>query len=277
MPPFPAVLTFDPHPLAVLAPERAPRLITPLAERLRLLAESRVEACLLLPFTRELAALTPDDFVAQILSAWLTPNHSITIAAGANWRFGRGGAGDLQSAVAASRGKIKALPVASVALPDGEAVSSSAIRRLIAAGDLERAVAMLGRCHEIRGVAVHGRGVGTQIGFATANLRPAEDVILPPCGVYAVDAKPQGADAYLPAVANLGFRPTFGDARPAAPELEVHILGGFGGDLHGAEIAVRFAAKIRDEKKFTSPHELSEQIKADIIAAKTILKYNEND
>ena len=264
-----AALTFDPHPLEILAPSRKPALLTPLAERLRLIAETGVSSCLLLPFTRELAALTPEEFVSQILGAWLVPDKSIALAAGANWRFGRGGAGDLNTAAVASHGKIKTLCVPSVAI-DGEPVSSSAIRRLIIAGDLARASLMLGRHYEIRGVGAHGRGVGAKIGFATANIAHRFEV-MPPCGVYAVEARIISASEteWLPAIANLGLRPTFIE-NETKPTLEVHILNGFDDDLHDAEIAVRFISKIRDERKFASPDELVRQIEQDTQSAQNI-------
>ncbi|MCL1910400.1 MAG: riboflavin biosynthesis protein RibF [Kiritimatiellaeota bacterium] len=251
------VLTFDRH-------ARNPALLTPFAERLRLIAETGVGSCFLLPFTRELKGLTPDIFVSQVLGAWLTPGKSITLVAGENWRFGRGGAGDLDTAVTASGGKIKAVRVPLATL-DGETVSSSAIRRLITSGDLARASEMLGRRYEIRGVAVRGRGIGATIGFATANIEHSFEV-MPPCGVYAVKAQLPASAAWLPAVANLGRRPTFDNQalHSNAATLEVHILNGFDQNLHGAEIAVRFIARIRDEQKFNSAGDLAKQIKNDI-------------
>ena len=249
----------------------------PLETRLRYFAKSGADGCLLLPFTPELAALSPEEFVKRIFSGWFAPGKSIAIAAGANWRFGRGGAGGLDDAVRASGGKIEALPAPAVAL-DGAAVSSSAIRRLTVAGDMPAVEKMLGRPFEIRGKTAVGRGVGAKLGFATANVSHAVEC-LPPCGVYAVEAalfsapatddggaKKTAADLWLPAVANLGYRPTFADAAPSAPALEVHILG-HEGDLHGVEMAVRFIKRLRGEIRFESPAALASQVRADIAAA----------
>ena len=275
------VLTFDPHPLAILAPERKPSLIMSLETRLRHLAESGADGCLLLPFTKDLAELSAEDFVSQIFGGWFAPDKTIAIAAGANWRFGRGGAGDLAEAVRASSGKIEAVLVPS-ATSDGAAISSSAIRRLIASGDLVTAAKMLGRPYEICGATTVGRGIGAKLGFATANISHTAE-ILPPCGVYIAEAAtlcaPSGCaeikPIWRPAVANLGFRPTFTDATPSAPALEVHIIG-HTGDLHGAEIAVRFISKLRDEMRFDNTDALVAQIRADIAAAESFFRYSQD-
>jgi len=254
-----AVLTFDPHPLAILAPARKPPLLTPLSNRLRLIAETGIDTCLLLPFTHELATLSPEEFITQTLGEWLKPSRSVTLVAGENWRFGRGGVGDLATVASVTKGAVKTICVPSVTL-DGEAVSSSAIRRFIAAGDFVRASAMLGRRYEIRGTAIPGRGIGSTIGFATANIIP-EAELLPPCGVYAVEAQLAGTASWYHAIANFGHRPTFDGENLL---LEVHILNGFANNLHGVVITTRFIAKIRDERKFASADELVEQIKTDI-------------
>ena len=259
------VLTFNRHPLEILAPERKPALLTTFRERLRLIGEAGIESCLTLDFTRELSSLTPAEFVAQIFGDWLAPGKSVALAAGENWRFGSGGAGNLDAAAAAGGGKLQTLRIPSVTV-GGELVSSSTIRRLIGAGELALAGRMLGRAYEIGGVTVRGRGVGSKIGFATANIKPDSEV-LPPCGVYAAEVKLPPSGQWLPAVANLGFCPTFGDdvSRGAgAPTLEAHILNGAEGELYGCEIITRLASKLRDEQKFPSVEKLVEQIGKDI-------------
>ncbi|MBQ7667245.1 MAG: bifunctional riboflavin kinase/FAD synthetase [Kiritimatiellae bacterium] len=269
----PAALTLEPHPAAVLAPGAAPALLVPRTERrLRLLEDAGLEACLLLEFTKETAATPPRDFVLGTFGPWIeNPGFGCTVVCGGNWRFGAGGAGtpgDL-SAIAGGRIGVRVVPLATVG---GEAVSSSRIRAAVGAGDFPLAAALLGRPWEIEvstfGTGA-GRGVGTSLGAPTANAAVA-DAPRPPTGVYAVDAAVldgEGDGAFRRAVANYGFRPTFPDARPGEPVLEMHFLSGVSGDLHGRRMAVRFLARLRDERVFDTPGALAAQIRADCAAA----------
>lgn len=254
-------LTFDPHPLAVLAPARAPASLTPGALRFERLAAAGLDGCLRVPFTRDLAALPPDAFAARVLAPIAARTGALAVVAGPNWRFGAGRAGSLAS-----------LPFETREVPfvrrDGEPVSSSRIRAAVAAGDLAAAAAMLGRPHETRETALpasRGRGVGTALGAPTANVFPAGPV-LPPPGVYALDVRLPGESAPRRAVANYGFRPTFPGARPDRPLLEIHVPG-FSGDLHGAPLSVFWLARLRDERAFASPADLAARIRADVRAA----------
>ncbi len=262
------VLTFDPHPLAVIAPERKPPLLTRLELRLKILAELGVDGCLLMPFTKELASLSPEQFISMVFSGWMKPDHSCTVVSGDNWRFGRDRAGSLAAITSISQGKIKILQTPMVE-HEGRRISSSIIRATIKNGELVEAAAMLGRAHLIRERTLYGRGVGTKLGFATANFRPEAEV-LPPVGVYEVEAciRSHSPTVWLRGVANLGYRPTFTDSDLLVPEFEVHILD-FEGDLHGEEIDVRFIRRLRDELKFDTVDALVQQIKLDILAVRS--------
>ena len=260
-------LTFEPHPLAVVAPERAPALLTPGATRFEALAAAGAEGCLALPFTPELAGLEPAAFVRRVLGAAPGP---VAVVAGPDWRFGRARAGRLADMPALSCGAIdvREVPFETVA---GAPASSSRVRDAVRAGQLALATALLGRPYAIRERALgagQGRGVGTKLGAPTANVLPASPV-LPPTGVYAVDvavrAEEGGAPGEAPrrAVANFGFRPTFPDARPDRPLLEIHIPG-FEGDLHGRALDVAWLRRLRGERAFATSEALAAQIRADV-------------
>ena len=266
----PAVLTMDPHPLAVLRPDAAPALVVPETERrLALLSGAGMEACLLLPFTRETAATSPEDFVRVTFGPWLRdPDRSCFLVCGPNWRFGAGRAGTPEALPALSGGRM-GVRVEPLAEAGGAPVSSSRVRVAIRKGDVALAAALLGRPWETPLTALgaaSGRGVGTRLGAPTANAF-LSGALRPACGVYALDVRLAGEDAWRRAVANYGFRPTFPDARPDEPLLEIHLLGGFEGDLHGRRMDVRWLARIRDERAFSSPAALAAQIKADVSAA----------
>jgi len=258
-------LTFDPHPLAVLAPDRAPALLTPGATRFEALEAAGAEGVLALPFTPELAAMEPAEFVRRVLGAVPGP---VAVVAGPDWRFGRGRAGRLADLPALSGGAVEAheVPFVDVA---GAPASSSRVRDAVRAGQLALATALLGRPYAIREHALgagEGRGVGTKLGAPTANVQP-ESPVLPPTGVYAVDVAvraERGAPALRArrAVANFGFRPTFPDARPDRPLLEVFIPG-FEGDLHGRALDIAWRRRLRGERAFESPAALAAQIRAD--------------
>ena len=265
-------LTFEPHPLAVLAPDAAPPLLSPGALRLEALADAGADGCLLLPFNRETAALSPADFCTRVLGPWTgaAPGRSATVVAGPNWRFGRARAGALRDVSALTGGRVGTLLVPLLERR-GAPVSSSRIRDAVRAGDLEAAADLLGRPFRTRDRALAGRsrGVGTRLGAPTANLLP-EGGALPPVGVYAVDVLPEGAaEPPLRAVANYGFRPTFPDARPDRPVLEVHVLD-FSGNLYGRRLDVLWLRRLRDERRFDSPESLAAQIRLDAQAARML-------
>ncbi len=256
-------LTFDQHPLSILAPARRPPLLTPLEVRLERLAVTGIDGCLVLPFTEALAALTPSAFIALLCGR---ARHVVDIRCGANWRFGARAAGDITELKRLGHQHGFHVTVVRAATYQGTPVSSTRIREAIQRGRLSDATAMLGRPYSIRETVVHGRGVGRTLDMATANVHPAAEV-LPPIGVYAV--RTWIGDRSMNAVASLGYRPTFTDARPATPILETHVLD-FDGDLYGATIDIAFIARLRAERKYSSPAKLMSQVQRDITAARRI-------
>ncbi len=257
-------LTFEPHPLAVVAPEQAPPLLTPLGLRLERLDAAGLDACLLLPFTSVLAALSPRQFVERILcrGAW----HPHAVFAGDNWRFGAGGAGGVRALPDLSHGRIQARVVPPV-IDHGQAVSSTRIRNALLQGDLQTANRLLGRPYRLQGVVGRGRGVGRRIGVATANLRPSAE-LLPAHGIYALWACVDGR--VRPAVCYLGNRPTFADARPTEPLIEVHLMD-YEGDLYGQALDVALVARLRPDARFETTTQLVAQIRSDIEVARSLL------
>lgn len=255
----PTVLTFEPHPREFFAPESAPARLTTLREKLELLADLGISQTMVCPFNAGFAALTPDQFIEQVLVRGLQVKHLII---GDDFRFGCGRAGDfalLQQAGPRFGFTVEAMQ--SVML-DGERVSSSGVRRALAAGDMAHAARLLGRPYIIDGQVAHGDKIGRQLGFATANIRIKHNP-LPMAGVFAVEVSGLG-DQPLPGVANLGIRPTVGGTRPL---LEVHLFD-FDRDIYGAHISVRFVHKLRDEQRFPNFDALKAQIAADAAAAR---------
>lgn len=256
-------VTFSCHPRAVFGD--APPLLTPIGERLELFAKAGVENALILTFDRAMAAMAPEAFAEALQDAF---PRLAEVRCGANWRFGAQAAGTpgLLAAIGARRGF--AVSVAPDALHDGRPVSSTRIRGAVADGDMAAAAAMLGRPYSIRGTVGKGRRVGSAGGFATANFLP-KDRLLPPEGVYAVRSEIDGRA--VAGVADLGWRPTFADARPESPILEVHYID-FEGDLYGRQLDVGFLKRIRGERKFDTPEALFAQIGRDVEAAKKELR-----
>ena len=257
-------LTFDQHPLSILAPERRPPLLTPLEVRLERLAATGIDGCLVLPFTRQLAVLTPAQFVALLLCGRTC--HVVDVRCGANWRFGAKASGNVAELKRLGRQHGFRVTVVRAANYRGKPVSSTRIREAIQRGRLADAAAMLGRPYSIRETVVRGRGVGRLLGMATANVHPSAEV-LPPIGVYAV--RTWIGDRPVDGVASFGFRPTFSDARPETPILETHFLE-FDGDLYGATLDIAFIARLRDERKFPSSDALMAQVRRDIASARRI-------
>lgn len=257
------VLTFDQHPLSILAPDNRPPLLTPLEVRLERLAATGIDGCLVLPFTKTLAALTPAAFIALLCGRSC---HVVDIRCGTNWRFGAKAAGDISELKRLGTRHGFHVTVVRAANYQGQPVSSTRIREAIQRGRLAEATAMLGRPYSIRETVVCGRGVGRTLGMATANVHPAAEV-LPPIGVYAV--RTWLGDRSVEGVACLGFRPTFADARPETPILETHFLD-FAGDLYGATLDIAFIARLRAERKYPSPAALMSQIQRDIASARRI-------
>ncbi|HKN47435.1 MAG TPA: bifunctional riboflavin kinase/FAD synthetase [Candidatus Polarisedimenticolia bacterium] len=256
------LVTFDPHPLAVLAPDRAPRMITSRRQKLSLLEEAGIEFVLILPFTMELASVDPETFVKVHLAAGLGVKE---VYVGANFNFGRGRAGDADLLVCLCGALgIRAEKVAEVRSL-GSPISSSRIRRAVLSGEVELARDLLGRPFAIEGIVVHGAGRGAGLGFPTANLKPLQDLI-PQDGVYITETVVDGLPRQ--SVTNIGTRPTFADAAHA---VETHLLDGKP-DLYERPIEVRFLARLRPELKFETPQALVEQVGRDIERAREFFR-----
>jgi riboflavin kinase/FMN adenylyltransferase len=250
--------TFDPHPMEVLQPERAPRPITPLDERLRLIGETGVDAVVVLAFTRELAAVEPEAFVKDVLLDRLRARE---VVVGYNHSFGRGARGDarLLEELAARLGfRAHVVPPMTV---DGAAVSSTEIRAALQRGDVAAAARSLGRPYAIEGTVASGAGRGRTLGFPTANIAP-DRVLLVARGVYR-GLVTVGGKAHA-AVVNVGVRPTFGETVLA---VEAHLLD-FAGDLYGRTVRLDFLVRLRDEMRFASVDDLKAQVARDIAAAR---------
>ena len=254
-----AAFTFHPAPQEVLRPDGgAPRLQT-LDQRLRSFAETGLTYVVVERFTRELGALGAVEFASQILRDRVGVQGLVL---GHDFRFGRGRSGN--ATVLAEHLSIPVQQVAAV-LEEGEPISSSRIRTAVGAGEMRLAAQLLGRPHVVEGRVEHGEKRGRKIGFPTANLTALQG-LLPHYGVYAVRAHVQGSS--VPAVANLGTRPTF-DGR--TPSLEVHLLD-FEGDLYGQPLALSFVERLRAEQRFASVDELVSAIGQDVAAARSVLQ-----
>lgn len=250
--------TFDPHPAEVLHPENPPPSISTLGERLELIAQTGIDATVVLAFTPQLATVEPEAFVKDVL---LDRLHARDVVVGFNHTFGRGARGDARLLqTLAERLGFRAHVVPPLMM-DGVPVSSTEIRAALRAGDVDRASRYLGRPYTIVGQVVRGAGRGRSLGFPTANLEPDRPLIVPP-GVYACRAD-LGGESY-PSVANIGVRPTFGEGRLV---IEAHLLD-FSGTLYGRPVRLTFVSRLRDERKFAGPEALREQIALDIAAAR---------
>ena len=257
-----AVLTFEPHPLAIIAPERVPARLTSLDQRVEYLRELGTVAVVAVKFDQALRELSPAGFVGEL--ARIFPDLR-EIAIGENWSFGRHREGNAArlSELAGDRGlRVKA--IAPVQL-DGVLVSSTRIREAIGQRRFDEAARCLGRSHAVTGMVIAGEARGRTIGFPTANLGSVEQ-LLPPRGVYAVRARVDGS--VYPAVMNLGQRPTF--TSNGIDSLEVHLLEG-GRDLYGTEMALFDFTWIRDEQRFPNVEALKAQITRDVESARRLL------
>jgi riboflavin kinase/FMN adenylyltransferase len=252
------LITFDPHPLKILAPERAPKMIATRHQQLAWIEAAGIECVLILPFTPHLARVTAERFVREHLARRLEVRE---VYVGANFNFGRGRGGnaDLLIKLCADLG-IKADKVPEVRYL-GSPVSSSRIRRAIQSGEVELARELLGRPYSIEGRVVRGAGRGTGLGFPTANLTP-ENELIPSDGVYVTEAV--SGDRPRASVTNVGSRPTFGEG---AFTIETHLLDG-DGDLYDQDLEIRFLARLRQELKFESPQALVEQVGRDVERAR---------
>jgi riboflavin kinase/FMN adenylyltransferase len=258
----PGVVTFDRHPLAVVDPDRAPRLLTTIPQRLDLLADLGIHFAAVLTFDERLRHLDPASFVTEILVDALGAR---LVAAGSEFRFGHGRSGD--TALLASLGGRLGFELAVVdLLLDGSPISASRIRAALDSGEVADAARGLGRPYELRGTVVRGDGRGRAIGFPTANLQLDPAVLVPARGVYAVTAS-LGERSFF-AVTNIGIRPTFGGT---AEVVEAHLLD-FDEDIYGSELRLHFVVRLRGEQRFDGVEALVAQIARDVAAARSALE-----
>ncbi|MBX3156582.1 MAG: bifunctional riboflavin kinase/FAD synthetase [Deltaproteobacteria bacterium] len=262
------VLTFDPHPSRLISPHTAPPMLSSLERRLELLAETGIDAVVVEPFTRELAACPAQRFIDDVVLFGLRAR---AIVVGYDFSYGQGRTGTVEALrIHGQRAGIEVdiLPAVEV----GEVASSTRIRHYLREGDLAGAERLLGRRWDVDGVVVHGAKRGRAIGIPTANITPSSDLPIAP-GIYAVTLAVAGADRAFgpprPAVASLGTNPTFVDGDRLV--LEVHVLD-FDGDLYDRRVRTTFVARLRAEQKFDSVEALVAQIHRDIDAARTHLK-----
>jgi riboflavin kinase/FMN adenylyltransferase len=245
------VLTFDPHPVEVLAPNHAPRrVLSSLDQKERILSGLGVDFLVIIKFSPEFAAREARKFADDLFATGVKK-----LSAGDDWSFGRGREGNMQRLREwGNESGVDVLEISAI-LQDGLRISSTRIRKCLQEEDLDSVATMLGRHYSVLGKVIRGRQLGRTIGFPTANVVVADEV-LPPNGVYVVEG------TGIPGVANIGTRPTVDDGRGRS--LEVHL---FSDDLpmdYGWELEVGFLRKIRDEKKFQSLEELRKQIEFDV-------------
>lgn len=260
------VYTFDPHPRKVVSPERAPGLLTTLEQKLELIAASGIDLTVLEPFTTSFSDTPPEHFVRGYLHARVRP---VEVYVGYNFRFGHHREGSMQMLTELGPWlgfAVTIIPEVTIAEED---VSSTRIRATLAEGEVEMAARLLGRPYPIRGPIVEGDRRGRTIGFPTANLRP-ENEILPAPGVYAgtvrfLDSGQPAAGSALPAVTNVGRRPTF--QTEGGLVAEAHVLD-FDGDLYGRRVEFSFEYRLRAERRFSSLDALKEQIGHDVKEAR---------
>jgi riboflavin kinase/FMN adenylyltransferase len=260
-------MTFDPHPLKALGIS-GPALITRRDQKLELIEECGIDILLCIPFDMEFASITAHDFIEKLLVNKIGMK---VIIIGADYSFGKDRLGNIDLLKEEGK-KLGFQTIVSPWTKDTdsglERISSTRIREIVMEGKVDQAMKYLGRHYQIRGKVIKGRERGgSQLGFPTANIK-LYDELCPKLGVYAVTVETTKGNFW--AVANIGFSPTFGDQMFT---IEVHILD-FNHDIYNTRIRVNMVEKLRDEKKFASIHELSEQIKKDIEIAKDILEKN---
>jgi riboflavin kinase/FMN adenylyltransferase len=251
-----AVLTFDPHPSKLVATDRAPRLLTAPQQRARLILEQGIDEVLILPFTPEIARLTPEEFVREILADKLKARF---VLVGDNFRFGNRAAGDAHKMEELGGKYNFRTEIVQAISWRGRAISSSEIRRLIAAGNVSLACRLLGRPYALQGRVVHGEGIGSKQTVPTLNL-DTEAEVLPQTGVYITRTRESNGPRNWPSITNIGSRPTFNGR---GITIETYLLS----SLDGAapeEISVEFLRWVREERKFENADALKTQIFRDV-------------
>lgn len=249
-----SVLTFDPHPVAVVAPQHTPRLLTTPERKAQLIASLGVQEMIVIGFDRAFAARSAQEFIDEVLVGALG---AAVVSVGENFRFGSRAQGTPELLRADGRFQTIVHPLLEI---DGEIVSSSHIRGLLAAGELEAANRLLGTGFQVRGEVRHGDARGRELGFPTANLLPDERLVIPGHGVYACLASTEGLPP-RPAAVSIGVRPTFETGRHEL--IEAYLLD-FSGDLYGARLTLEFVARLRGERRFDDAGSLVSQMRQDV-------------
>ena len=250
------VLTFDPHPLSVIRPEAAPRLVMPFAIKRDVIAGLGVQELVVVPFDREFSQRSAEDFADRVLVAQLGAQ---SVSVGENFRFGRGARGTADFLRSRLEFETRVVPLIEV---ESETVSSSHIRGLVAAGEVDQAAKFLGGPYMLEGEVVRGEARGRELGYPTANVVPADELVSPGHGVYAAWANGH------PAAVNVGVRPMFDTGRGLL--VEAYLID-FEGDLYGEGLRIAFVRRLRGEKRFESVEELVAQMGRDVEQARGIL------
>jgi riboflavin kinase/FMN adenylyltransferase len=264
------VYTFDPHPRKVLHPDRSPRLLTTLEQKLELLALAGTDAVIVEPFSLSFARTSADAFVREYIHERIRP---LEVYVGYDFHFGRDREGSMRMLTELGpRLGFSVTIIPEVTIDEGD-VNSTRIRRLVAEARVEEATAMLGRPYAVRGKVVEGDRRGRILGFPTANLG-SENEILPGSGVYAgtlrfLDDGEPSRGAELPAVVNVGTRPTF--EGPESVLAEAHLID-FEGDVYGRRVELSFRHRLRSERRFPSVEALKRQIGADVVEGRRRLE-----
>lgn len=258
-----SVLLFEPHPLKVLFPQRGIELLSTTQERLKYFEKIGVHTVYLLPFTRQTANTSPEEFVEKIL----LPIGVVRAIVGFNYSFGSHGKGNPEMLQSLGKKYGIGVSVLQAQMMEGRVISSSAVRKALLQGDVNLASTLLGRLPTLSGRVVHGEERGRLLGYPTANIFPDEDLLLPKRGVYAVWSNIDGKRVM--GMMNIGMKPTFHDMYSLV--VEVHYFD-FDGDLYERQMTVHIVERLRDERKFNGIDELLLQLKKDKLKAETILQ-----
>lgn len=256
------IFTFEPHPIKVLNPEKAPYLLTTLKEKIEIFKKEEIDILFLTPFNKTFSKIEPEEFVTKILIEKLKIK---CLVVGFDYRFGHKGRGDTEMLKYFSKLYGFQLTLVPPVFKDGLIVSSSMIRQFIQQGKVMKAMEFLGRSYKLSGKVIHGDGIGKRLGFPTANIDFNKSKIRPANGVYLIKAKTENETLY--GISNIGIKPTFEKNNII---LEVHLFD-FDRNIYEEPIEVEFLKKIRDERKFRNVHELKNRIKQDISIAKAML------
>ncbi len=257
-----AVATFDPHPIEVLSPQRAPAFITSHRLKMDLIARCGIDATIVIPFNHLFSRMSAREFVQIVLVENIGAK---AIIVGYDYRFGQGREGDIDFLRRLGGEYGFEVDTVSGIKVDETVVSSTAIRQMIAGGKIKDANRLLGRFFEVSGEVIAGRRRGISLGFPTANIR-MPSTATPPTGVYVIEAEVEGKR--YGGAANLGYNPTFGNTEVS---LEAHLFD-FHEDIYGKTIVIRFIDRLREERRFSGPEELAVQIQKDVERAKKILE-----